>query len=292
MEFKRTSPAKINLLLNILGRQSNGFHALESLMLPLPLCDELTFEDDCQKPGIELIVPDSKLTPGPENLIHRAAVAFEKATDIAQHLRIRVQKRIPMEAGLGGGSSNAAITLRTLNEIYGHPLSAETLHSLAKELGSDVPFFLHDQPMLAAGRGEKLQPVEKLGALEGKALLLIKPPFGVSTAWAYENLCRFPTHLNGKPGRAKELAQALIDSDLSQVSHLFYNSLEAPVLAKYPLLELMQDCLRQKGARATLMSGSGSTTFALFEDSAEAILAKKALEQAFGSHHWIEICAL
>ena len=142
----------------------------------------------------------------------------------------------------------------------------EQLAALAAALGSDVAFFLQTKPALATGRGEKIVPLEPFPALRGTALLLIHPGFGVSTAWAYQNLARFPEALNGRPGRAQKLVELLQTGGLAGAAAEFYNSLEAPVLEKYPLLALFQEFLRAHGASVALMSGSGSTTFALVEN--------------------------
>ena len=126
-----------------------------------------------------------------QNLVHRAATAFLQAAKITGGVRIHLEKKIPLAAGLGGGSGNAATTLLALNELFDQPLAPEKLHELAAALGSDVPFFLQNRPALATGRGEKIQPLEDFPALRGKAFLLIHPGFGILTAWAYQALARF-----------------------------------------------------------------------------------------------------
>src|SRR5262249_9424088 len=156
--------------------------------------------------------------------------------------------RIPLAAGLGGGSGNAATTLLGLNELFGRPLSTEALHDIAAMLGSDIPFFLQSKPGLGTGRGEKIQPPSFFPALNGAAFILIHPGFGISTPWAYQNLARFPSALNGIPGRAQKLIHWLQTADLPTARAEFYNSLEAPALDKYPLLSLFQDFLRENGA--------------------------------------------
>jgi 4-diphosphocytidyl-2-C-methyl-D-erythritol kinase len=160
--------------------------------------------------------------------------------------------------------------------LFGTPLAMEKLQELAAALGSDVPYFLQRQPALATGRGEIIQPLESFPALRRTVFLLIHPGFGISTPWAYQNLARFPAALNGRAGRAEQLIARLRGTDLQAAGKEFYNALEAPALEKYPLLALYQDFLRAHGAAATLMSGSGSTTFAIVESmkAAEALREK------------------
>ena len=174
-----------------------------------------------------------------------------------------------------------------MNELFGKPLLSEQLQLIAADLGSDVPFFLQEQPAMAIGRGEQIQPLGAFPALRGAAFLLIHPGFGVSTAWAYQRLARFPSALNGQPGRAQKLISLLQATDLRAAGAEFYNSLEAPALEKYPLLSLFQEFLRDNGAAATLMSGSGSTTFAVVPglDAASALAEK--FKARFGEANWV-----
>src|SRR5205085_5944809 len=159
----------------------------------------------------------------------------------------------------------------------------------AAALGSDVPFFLKDKPALATGRGERIEPLEYFPALRGAWFLVIHPGFGIATAWAYQQLARFPAALNGKPGRASELLSLLQGEDLEAIGGALFNSLEAPALEKYPLLALFQEFLRANGAAATLMSGSGSTTFAVVagQSAAEALVEK--FKAKFGGTAWTAV---
>jgi 4-diphosphocytidyl-2-C-methyl-D-erythritol kinase len=190
---------------------------------------------------------------------------------------------------LGGGSGDAATTLLGLNELFGGPLGPEALHSLAARCGSDVPFFLHSTPAMGTGRGEQIEPLEAFAALAGTAFLLIHPGFGIATAWAYRQLARFPEALHGRPGRARQLVALLQRADLEAAGAEFYNSLEAPALEKYPILALYQEFLRANGAVATLMSGSGSTTFAVLEKPAAAQALAEKLKAKFGQDLWIAV---
>jgi 4-diphosphocytidyl-2-C-methyl-D-erythritol kinase len=182
MRLEKKSPCKVNLILNILGKRADGFHELETVMQPVPICDEMTFERAGS--GLRLTCNHPELPCDSKNLVHRATTAFLAAAKISDGISIHLQKHLPLAGGIGGGSANAAITFSALNELFGQPLLPEKLHELAAALGSDVPFFLHDKPALATGRGEKVQTLGNFPALRGKAILLIHPGFGISTPWS------------------------------------------------------------------------------------------------------------
>jgi 4-diphosphocytidyl-2-C-methyl-D-erythritol kinase len=280
MNLEKLSPCKVNLLLNILGKRPDGFHALETLMHPVQLHDRLTFAKTAS--GVTLTCSDPGLPGDSSNLVYRAAVAFFEQAGISNGATIHLDKKIPMAAGLGGGSGNAATTLLGLNELFGQPLTVDQLHPIAATLGSDIPFFLQSKPALATGRGEHVESLENFPALKGTAFFLIHPGFGIATAWAYKELARFPKALNGQAGRAQTLVQLLQKSDLRAATKEFYNSLEAPALEKYPILALYQEFLRAEGALATLMSGSGSTTFAIMSNVEQAQDVEQKFRAKFG----------
>ena len=287
MALTKRSPCKVNLLLNVLGRRSDGFHELETVMHPIRIYDELTFERVVE--GIELSCSEPSLPTGGSNLVYRAAALFLQTAQIKEGVRIRLEKRIPLAAGLGGGSGNAATTLLGLNELFGSPLASEQLAALAASLGSDVPFFLQDRPALATGRGEKIQSLDFFPALHSAAFLLVHPGFGIASAWAYQQLQRFPAAVNGRAGRACNLVSLLQTEDLRTAGSQFYNSLEFPALEKYPLLAVFQEFFRNNGADATLMSGSGSTTFALLESGPAAETLLEKFKTKFGSSNWTAV---
>jgi 4-diphosphocytidyl-2-C-methyl-D-erythritol kinase len=279
--LEKDSPCKVNLLLNILGKRPDGFHELETVMHPIGLCDRLEFTLGPRR--VHLTCSEPTLPVDASNLVHRAATLFLRQAQIEDRgVRIHLDKRIPMAAGLGGGSGNAAATLLALNQLFGQPLSSAQLTSAAASLGSDVPFFLQPHPALASGRGEQIEPLERFPVLAPTALLLIHPGFGISTAWAYQALVRFPKALQGKPGRARQLIGHLRNGDLAAASAGFYNALETPALEKHPLLALYQEFLREHGACAALMSGSGSTTFAVARSQADARQLEEKVQAKFG----------
>lgn len=290
MTLERLSPCKVNFLLNILGKRADGFHELETLFHPVALADVLTFKKAAS--GIQLTSNNPALPTDAGNLVHRAAQKFFEAAKIGEGVAIHLEKRVPLAAGLGGGSSNAAHTLIGLNELFQKPLSAAQLDMLAATLGSDVNFFLQSGPAIGVGRGEQIRALEPFAALKAAHIVLIHPGFGISTAWAYQNLARFPAALNGRPGRVQELVSELRNSSLESAAPNFYNSLEAPALEKFPILAMFQEFLRANGATVALMSGSGSTTFAIAKTHAQAEGLVEKFKSRFGANSWIAVAAL
>jgi 4-diphosphocytidyl-2-C-methyl-D-erythritol kinase len=290
VSLEKSSPGKVNLLLNILGRRADGFHELETVLHPIRVFDRLSFARAGQ--GIKLSCTTPGLPTDARNLVHRAAAIFLETAKIKDGVRVELEKNIPLAAGLGGGSGNAATTLLGLNELFGGPLAPEELRVIAVSLGSDVPFFLQGQPALATGRGERIEPLGSFPALKGAAFVLIHPGFGIATAWAYQQLARFPRALNGQAGRAQKLVSLLQNADLATAAAEFYNSLEAPALEKYPLLALFQEFLRANSAAATLMSGSGSTTFAIVSGQAAGEELIEKFKARFGQTNWTVVACV
>jgi len=287
MTLQKQSPCKVNLLLNILRRREDGFHELETVMQPLTIFDSLTLARSGRT--VQLTCSEPVLPTDSGNLVYRAAQRFLEAAGINEGVRLHLDKKIPLAAGLGGGSGNAATTLLGLNELFGAPLAAGPLQSIAASLGSDVPFFLQSGPALAIGRGEQIQPLEAFPALRGAAFLLVHPGFGIATAWAYQQLARYPAALNGQPGRARKLVDLMQTAGIEKAGPEFYNSLEAPALPKYPLLAMFQDFFRAQGAAATLMSGSGSTTFAVIKSIAAGEALAEKFKAKFGESNWVKV---
>jgi 4-diphosphocytidyl-2-C-methyl-D-erythritol kinase len=285
LALEKQSPCKVNFLLNLLGKRPDGFHALETLMHPVPVYDRLTFERKGSR--IHLTCSDPLLPVDSKNLVYRAAELFLTTAAIQDGVRIHLDKHVPMAAGLGGGSGDAAVTLLALNELFGHVLPEKQLYQLAASLGSDIPFFLQNRPAIATGRGEHIVPLDWFAALRGTSIILVHPGFGISTPWAYQQMSNFPEAQNGKPGRADRLASILSKTDLAAASKEFYNALEAPALKKYPLLVLFQQFFREQGALATLMSGSGSATFAILDSQKAAEATVEKFKSQFGEKMWL-----
>jgi len=278
------SPCKVNLLLNVLGRLKNGYHEIETIMQPVPLYDELRIERTGE--GVELTCSVSQLSVGGDNLVHRAATEFLKSTK-SGGVRIHIIKNLPLAAGIGAGSSNAAMTLRGLNELYDYPLNAENIQTLAAGLGSDIPFFLQDCPALAIGRGERVEALEPFNALKGCGVLLVHPGFGVSTPWAYQALGYMTEQFITK-GQAAEMIESLAEGRLEG----FSNSLEAAVFPKYPVLPIIKKFFSANGALVALMSGSGSTIFAITDNRASAEVLRTKYHGRFGQTGWSATVAL
>jgi 4-diphosphocytidyl-2-C-methyl-D-erythritol kinase len=243
---KQIAPAKINLYLHILGRRADGFHELETLMAPISLAD--TLEIELGSGGIEFTCSDPSLADAKENLVTRAARLFLDEFKLETRVRVHLEKRIPVGAGLGGGSSDAAATLLALRRLTKIDCTDEKLAELAARLGSDIPFFIYGQPAVCRGRGEIIEPITLQSNFHG---LLVHPGFGVSTPWAYKTYAQNPQR--GEAGR---------DFD----GFTLRNDLEPPAFSKYPWLPTAKKWLRgQAEVLDALMSGSGSSVFALTE---------------------------
>jgi 4-diphosphocytidyl-2-C-methyl-D-erythritol kinase len=244
------APAKINLSLKVLGKRNDGFHEIETLISPISLYDKIDIEK--QNRWIDFSCDDPTLSTGDDNLVVRAAKLFLEHVKINRGVSIKLQKKIPHGAGLGGGSSDAAATLRGLNQLFETKLSPEELVKLGSEIGSDVPFFLFESAAICKGRGEIVEPTK---IRKKMSILLMKPAFGVASGWAYSRW----QDSNEIPGVAYG-AQNLEDQSL-------VNDLERPVFEKFVFLAQLKNwLLKQDEAVAALMSGSGSTVFAVLRE--------------------------
>lgn len=272
------SPCKTNLILNILGKRDDGFHEIETVMIRVPEFDRLVFEETVD--GVSMSCSDSSLPTDERNLVVKAAIGFFDRADVGRGVRIHLEKRLPHQAGLGGGSANAALTLSALNELFGEPLQVTDLHEIAAGLGSDVPFFLSDEPALATRRGEKIERLGEFRVLHGTSMTIVHPGFGVPTGWAYAQLAKHADLIAGESGRASRLADAFQAGDEAGWGMLF-NAFERPVFDKYPLLGLLTEQFRSEGALGAMLSGSGSAVFGIFEDRGAA---EKGLETASRLH--------
>ncbi len=262
------SPAKINLSLRILGKTDDGYHQLETLMARLDLCDELHFHNSRTT---TILCDDESIPTDEDNLIMKAIRLFEAAYGRKAKQRITLTKRIPHGAGLGGGSSNAINTLLYINEQLDTRYDASTLHAMAAQLGSDTNFFLNPVPSLCTGRGEIVEPVAELAGWTSP-IVLLKPAFGVSTPLAYRSY-------------ADSKRQEGFFYEPQEVDGVtLYNDLERPAFEKFPILGLMKNwLLEQKGTRAALMSGSGSTLYALTKSLAQAEAIAAAARKLYGA---------
>lgn len=269
------APAKINLSLRVLGRREDGFHDLRSLMVPVSVFDGIEiFPKDEGDLEFECNVPGLPLDEG--NLVVAAVRLFCRSVGLLPQLRVRLEKQIPHGAGLGGGSSDAATTLLALDHLFQTRLPREALAAMAAELGSDIPFFIYQSAAWIGGRGERVEPVQGLPVLP---VLLVKPPFGVPTPWAFKNwkgAAPVPDVFYG--------AQQVRGLEL-------VNDLEVPVFQKYLFLpDLKQWLLGRPEVEGALMSGSGSTVFAVLRDKEEGFRLGQELAGAFGENLWVYLC--
>jgi 4-diphosphocytidyl-2-C-methyl-D-erythritol kinase len=247
------APAKINLSLRILKRRADGFHEIETLIAPISLYDKVDIEK--QNRWIDFSCDDPTLSTGDDNLVVRAAKLFFEQTKIKSGVSIKLEKGIPHGAGLGGGSSDAAATFRGLNELFETKLSRDELAKLAATIGSDVPFFLFESAALCKGRGEIVSPTKLKKKL---SILLLKPAFGVSSAWAYSRW-----------EESKEIPGVSYHSQNFDGQTLV-NDLERPVFEKFIFLARLKTwLLKQPEVGAALMSGSGSTVLAVLKKKAD-----------------------
>jgi 4-diphosphocytidyl-2-C-methyl-D-erythritol kinase len=277
MKHTENAPAKLNLWLKVIGKRNDGFHDIESLIVPTSgLDDVLRFDVREGGGGLEVLCNVSDLSVGEDNLIIKALTLIERELDIKIEGYIELEKNIPIGAGLGGGSSDAAATLRSLNYIFKSSLSIDKLNNMAASLGSDVPFFVNSMPTICKGRGDEL--ISYSGDLTAKPIVLIKPPFEVSSAWAYCNL--------GKDGSLHEGSNDVQIADWGEA----FNDLEMPVFKKFLVLPSIKTwLLERKEIEVALMSGSGSTIFAVCVDLPSAQKVVDKARDVFGSSLWVKI---
>ena len=283
-ELTAFSPAKINLYLRITSKRPDGYHDLETVMLPLDFGDEIVCQ--LRPAGLSMECDNATLPTDDRNLALRAARQLADRCHVKQGAHIILRKRTPLAAGLGGGSSNAAVVLATLNKLWQLQAPAATLHELAAGMGSDINFFLAESTALCRGRGELVEPVPcRLSA----TVLLINPGFGISTKWAYESWAKAASGLTVAPPPVTLLTRALADDDLPGVAAALFNSLEAPSVGKFPVLELLKSALCKHGAAGAMMSGSGATVFGLFAKASDAVGAAAQISAEFGPSMWTSV---
>ena len=272
--LKLLARAKINWTLDITGRRADGYHLMDMLMQSVTLADEITLEKTLDG-EITLTTGGTPLLPADEHhLALRAARALQKATSCPLGAHIHVVKHIPVGAGMGGGSSDAAAVLRALRTLYAPDISDGRLETLAARLGSDVPFFIRGGTQLATGRGEVVSPLPPLTA---GWFVVVKPDEGYSTAEMYRRL--------DEPGsllvrNSRYMQDAVAANNVHAVAVELHNSFER-VVPKDSSLRTIKDALRAQGALGTLLSGSGSAVFGLFDDQSAAAAAAEALKKTW-----------
>lgn len=279
--MKIRAPAKINVRLRVVGKRKDGYHLLDTIMVPVSLYDEVEIrrltafdkKKHSKGPRVEVTCDHPSVPSGKKNLAYQAACAFLQAHGPDARLRIHIRKRIPVGAGLGGGSSDAAATLIGLNRLFRLGLSNRSLKKLAMGIGADVPFFLARSPARARGIGERLTVLKQFPRFW---LVILYPGFEVSTAWVYGNY---------RPTLTKARVNTSIISSLrscTKIAAMMVNDLETVTMRRYPVIGLLKEELARHGAVGVLMSGSGSSVFGLFENKRKAERAFRRLQKKGG----------
>jgi 4-diphosphocytidyl-2-C-methyl-D-erythritol kinase len=269
------APAKVNLCLHVLGKREDGYHELAMLMQRVALFDRLEIELVSGK-GVTVACPGLELADGEQNIVEKSARLFLQHVDSRQAVRITVQKNIPVAAGMGGGSSDAAAVLEGLDEMLGTGLPAAELRALGRRLGADVPFFLYKKTAWATGIGDRFEAWPGLPSIW---LVLVNPRVAVSTTWAFQNFGLTHYRAIAKLPRFPQGISALV--------RLLHNDLEVVTCQHHPVITTIKERLIASGAEGALMSGSGPTVFGIFEDRGHARRAAEAITR--DTAWWVEV---
>ncbi len=292
------APAKLNLFLAITGRRADGFHDLVSVATTLGFGDTLRAEVNA---GTEMAAGGGRFTMTCDdagvplddaNLVLKAARAFARATgwpSAESGVNFFLEKRVPMGAGLGGGSSDAVAALRALNALSGVRLGAEELVQIAAGLGSDCALFFHDGPVVMRGRGERIEalPAGASARLRGRQVLVFKPAFGIATPWAYAQMAKAApgSYLPEKEAEAR--LAAWVGEEGATAEALLFNNMEAPAFAKFMALPALLEQLKNEFGLAPRMSGSGSACFAFLPENAKVTAITAAVKEAWGDTSFV-----
>ena len=276
--MKIRAPAKINLWLRVVGKRTDGYHLLDSLLLPISLYDEIIIEkgrksgnQNALRDRLRVSSDNPSVPQGRKNLAYKAASLLLNDKGIDESVEIRIRKRIPVGAGLGGGSTDAAATLVGLNRLFRLGYTLKRLEKISSALGADVPFFIRGMPARARGIGERLTPLREVPRLW---LVILYPGFPVSTRWVYRKL---------SPKLTKAIVNTSINLSLGcseNLRKLLVNDLEAVTMGRYPRIGVLKEELARQGAIGTLMSGSGSSVFGVFQSKRSAERAFRRLRKA------------
>ena len=267
------SPAKINLVLEVLGKRADGYHELETVMTRVSLTDRLSFSVADSGISLDVSAPEaadfSELPPSSENLIVRTLRRLQEQSGCRLGLHIDLVKRIPIKAGLGGASSNAATALMAANHLWGLEFSTEQLARVANEMGSDITYFLYEGAALCRGRGEQVQPLK---SSYGWPVVLLQPPFGLSTADIFRTV-KIPT----QPRTTSALVETLAVGNVAGLSNCLFNRLEESALEHNNWFRQAHQLFREAGAVAAQMTGSGSCFFGVFAQLEMAQIAARII---------------
>jgi 4-diphosphocytidyl-2-C-methyl-D-erythritol kinase len=278
------APAKLNLFLAITGKRADGFHDLVSLVVKLDFGDTLEAEIADE---FSLTCNDPDVPCDESNLVLKAARAFAAASGWRGAARFNLDKKIPMGAGLGGGSSDAIATLRALNHLAGpaHALPPAILHDVAAALGSDCPLFLHNRPVVMRGRGERIEMLgsEAAERLRGRPVIVFKPGFGISTPWAYRQLAEGAPESYLAAVETEARLRAWLEDAQAAAETILFNNMEAPAFRKFVALPVLLQQLRNEYGLEPRMSGSGSACFAFLRPDSPISAIQAAIRSAWGA---------
>jgi 4-diphosphocytidyl-2-C-methyl-D-erythritol kinase len=281
--FSIFAPAKLNLFLAITGRRPDGFHDLVSVVVQLNFGDNLRAEPAAE---FSLRCDDPEVPCDETNLVLKAARAFAAATKWSGGAKFFLEKRVPMGAGLGGGSSDAVATLRALNRLAGpaHALATPALADVAAQLGSDCPLFLEAEPIVMRGRGERIEPLSGSAAqrFRGRRVLVFKPGFGIATPWAYAQLAAAAPSSYLPVDAAEARLAAWVNNPSASAEALLFNNMEPPAFRKFLALPVLLERLRADFGLEPRMSGSGSACFALLQTDTPVAPIIAAIRGAWG----------
>jgi len=263
---------KINLALNVEGILPNGYHSVKMIMQEITLCDEISLTFG--KSGVSLSCSSSQIPTDNKNIAYRAAEMFYKETGIADGVHIHIEKIVPTEAGLGGGSADGAAVFKAMNQHYGYPLTEKQLLELGAKLGADIPFCIMGKTAVAEGIGEVLTPIESKIKTD---VLIVKPPVGISTPWAYKRLDK----VGFEPVDVNKVKTALEDGNVSDLCASMGNVFETVALQEYPEIAQIKADMLSFGASGAMMSGSGPSVFGIFEDAVALDNAYKHFKEKY-----------
>ena len=282
MKLTVNAPAKINLYLDVVTRRENGYHDIESIMHTVSLCDIITVEL-CDS-GITLSSNFPHVPTDERNIAYKAAKAFFEATGLSSGAMIHIEKHIPVASGLAGGSTDAAATLKALNQLCNYPLSEEELLSLGATLGADVPFCILGGCAVCTGLGEVMTPIP---ALEGMTVIIARGGEGVSTPKAYGMIDElYGEDVNRRHSDFDATVNAVRQNNVGQLFANAYNIFEEVILPVHSTAKAQKDILLENGADFAMMSGSGPAVFGFFKDRATANTAASAIRK-FGARAFI-----
>lgn len=273
--IEQRSYGKINLALDVLYKRDDGYHEINTIMQEIDLADKLTFIE--KDKGITIECNNKSLPTGPSNLVYQAWTALKNATGIDKGIHVKIDKKIPLAAGLAGGSANCATTLKVLNELWDLKLTEEELMAIGKTLGADIPFCIMGGTAKAGGIGEKLTRVP---SFKDQLILIGNPGIEISSRYAYNKL-----KLKEERIDIDGILSCMKEKDLKCVGESIKNIMEPSIISENPIISQIKESMMENGALGALMSGSGPTVFGIFDDYDKIAYAKKQLEKQIAIVH-------